>query len=137
MTEDDYGKRVRETHKLQTDMLWDLLLMAQKICPGTWVLQILVDLDEHQQHIFRAVVTNGDDNITTQGKTPGSAIAKLIHHLLDGAVFPLTGNMGYYTVEDFDDTPAGKMYNKFWEMAKDETFPKKFRDNIRSILNNE
>lgn len=97
---DDYGKRVLNHYKIQDDVLWDLMLIAQRLCPsGEWVFQMFAHQEfdpESKQLIkkFMAVCTNGDDNVTAVCDTPGAAVALLVHYLLSGSVFPLTGNGG-------------------------------------------
>ena len=101
MTDDDYGKRVIKHYKIQDDVLFDLMMIAQRLCPsGEWVFQMFAEPEydpanpKIPKKLFMAVVTNGDDNVTAVCKTPGAAVALLIHYLLDGSVFPLTGNGG-------------------------------------------
>lgn len=95
---DDYGKRVIAHYKIQADVLWDLMSIAQRLCPsGEWVFQMFAQQEFKDGRLvkkFMATCTNGDDNVTAVCSTPGAAVALLIHYLLDGAVFPLTGNGG-------------------------------------------
>lgn len=95
---DDYGKKVLEHYKIQNSVLFDLMLVAQRLCPdGEWVFQMFarfVIVNEKPVKKFHAVVTNGDDNVTAISENPAAAVALLIHYLLDGSVFPLTGNGG-------------------------------------------
>lgn len=98
---DEYGKLVIAHYKIQNDALWELMSMAQRLCPGgEWVFQMFARADYNPEtpktprKRFMATVTNGDDNVTAIGSTPGAAVALLIHYLLDGSVFPLTGNGG-------------------------------------------
>ena len=99
----DYGKRVLKHYKIQEDVLWDLMLIVQSLCPGgEWVFQVFAhqEFDETTSRVkkkFMAICTNGDDNVTAIGNTPGAAVALLAHYLLDGYVFPLTGNGGRKT----------------------------------------
>lgn len=96
----DYGKRIIEHYKIQNDILWDLMLIAQRLCPGgEWVIQLFA----HQEYNakdkrlikkFMATCTNGDDNVTAVCSNPAAAVSLLIHYLLDGALFPLSGGNG-------------------------------------------
>lgn len=96
----EYGKRVIKHYKVQNDVLWNLMLIAQELCPdGEWVFQMFAHPDYNPEtqkvkHKFMAVVTNGDDNVTAVGDNPGAAVALLVHYLLSGSVFPLTGEGG-------------------------------------------
>jgi len=98
--EKDYGKRVLKTYKIQNDVLWELMIIAERLCPnGEWVFQMFAYPDYNTEtretsKKFHAVVTNGDDNVTAVGDNPGAAVALLIHYLLSGYVFPLTGEGG-------------------------------------------
>ena len=95
---DDYGKRVLAHYKVQADVLWDLMLIVQRLCPsGEWVFQMFAQQEFKDGKLvkkFMATCTNGDDNVTAINANPGAAVALLAHYLLDGAVFPLTGNGG-------------------------------------------
>ena len=95
---DDYGNRVLKHYKIQQDVLFDLMMIAQMLCPGgEWVFQMFAYPEQKDRKIIKsymAVVTNGDDNVTAVCSNPGAAVAKLIFHLLDGSVFPLTGDGG-------------------------------------------
>lgn len=95
---EDYGKRLLAHEHAVNAVAWDLLNVAQRLCPGTWVLQITTNIDtKTNEHIFLASVSNGDDNVTGQGKTISAALAELINYLLKGSVFPLAGgNSGQY-----------------------------------------
>ena len=118
---DDYGKRLLNHYRVQNDVLWQLMMVAQKLCPsGEWVFQIFAhqrtptDNNPLSGRQFEATFTNGDDNITVLADNPGAAVAKLIYHALDGSVFPLTGNggrkffpgdTGWIRVEDSREQP--------------------------------
>ena len=92
---DDYGKRLLNHYKIQDDVLWDLMLIAQRLCPGgEWVFQMFAhqEYDPESKRLkkkFMATCTNGDDNVTAVCDTPGAAVALLVHYLLSGSVFPL------------------------------------------------
>lgn len=97
----EYGDRVLKHYKIQNEVLWDLMTIAQRLCPsGEWVFQMFATPEYNEKSPmkfdkkFIACVTNGDDNVTAICKSPGGAVAKLIYHLLEGSVFPLTGNGG-------------------------------------------
>ena len=94
----DYSKQVMEHYKAVESVAWDLLIVAKRLCPGDWVLQIEPNLsnDQKHEHIYLAVVSNGDDNVAGSGKTIAEALAQLIYYMLQGHVFPLTGNGGQY-----------------------------------------
>ena len=97
---DEYSKRVLNHYKIQTDVLWDLMLIAQRLCPGgEWVFQMFAHHEYNPENSrlikkFMATVTNGDDNVTALSENPGASVALLIHYLLSGSVFPLTGEGG-------------------------------------------
>lgn len=94
---DEYQNRVLGHYHAIEQSAWELLVVAQRLCPGDWVLQIMSSFDGHdQKRIFLAVVSNGDDNVTGTGKTIESALASLINYLLQGSVFPLGGGGGQY-----------------------------------------
>lgn len=93
---DDYSRRVLEHYSAIEKTAWDLLIVAKRLCPGDWVLQIEPNINEAHKHIYLAVVGNGDDNVTGSGETIAAALADLINYLLHGSVFPLTGNGGQY-----------------------------------------
>jgi len=94
----EYGNRVIKHFKVQNGILWQLLKIAQELCPdGEWVFQFMAYpdfIDGKVKNKFMAVCTNGDDNVTAMAENPGAAVALLIHYLLDGSVFPLTGEGG-------------------------------------------
>lgn len=95
----DYGKRVLKHYEVQSGTALKLLEIAQGLCPGTWVLQILANLDQaNGKHVlvYQVSVTNGDDNVTASNQNLGAALAQLIYYLLNGSVFPLTGDGGVY-----------------------------------------
>src|SRR5574343_941116 len=93
----DYSERIIGHYKVVDGVTWELLYVAQRLCPGEWVLQIETNLDpKTKQHIFLAVVSNGDDNVTGAGDTISAALADLILYLLRGSVFPLGGGGGRY-----------------------------------------
>ena len=100
---DKYAERVLKHYKIQTEVLFELMKIAQRLCPdGEWVFQLLSHSEwsreeKIEQKKFMAVVTNGDDNVTAICANPGAAVALLVHYLLDGSVFPLTGNGGVKT----------------------------------------
>jgi len=96
---DNYSKRVLKHYKIQNEVLYDLMIIAQRLCPdGEWVFQMFAYPDRQDngeiKKSFMAVVTNGDDNVTAITDNPGASVAKLIFHLLSGSVFPLTGEGG-------------------------------------------
>jgi hypothetical protein len=95
---DKYTEQVINTYKATGEIAWDLLLIAKRLCPGDWVLQVEpgIDHENNKQRVFHAMVSNGDDNVTGTGKSISSALAQLITYLLNGSVFPLTGNGGQY-----------------------------------------
>lgn len=94
---DTYFKRIQAHNKAIDDITWELLGMAERLCPGEWVLQIFRNMDNNQERIFIASVSNGDDNVTGKGKTIAAALADLINYLLHGSVYPLAGgNNGMY-----------------------------------------
>jgi len=95
---DDYSRRILEHYSVIEKTAWDLLIVAKRLCPGDWVLQIepSIQLDKTKKHIYLAVVSNGDDNVTGSGETIAAALAELINYLLHGNVFPLAGNGGQY-----------------------------------------
>ena len=88
----DYCKRIQAHTKAIEDVTWELLGIAERLCPGEWVLQINRNIDNNQERVFIAVVSNGDDNVTGKGKTIAAALADLVNYLLHGSVYPLTGN---------------------------------------------
>lgn len=95
----DYDARVVNHYKVQNEVTLDLLRTLQLICPGTWVLQIqsgLIFEEGCPRKVFNVSVSNGDDNVTATNKNLGAAIAQVIYYLLNGSVFPLTGNGGQY-----------------------------------------
>lgn len=96
----DYRNRVIKHYEIQGEIALELLSVAQRLCPGTWVLQILPTLSpgEEKDHVlaYCVTVTNGDDNVTATNKNLGAAIAQLVFYLLNGSVFPLTGDGGYH-----------------------------------------
>ena len=135
---DDYQKRVIDTYRAQTEKFWELLQIACYLAPGTWPIQILPYAEGPDKHDrrFMAVVSNGDDNVTAVAKTPGGAVALLIHYLLEGSVFPLTGEGGHYIVPDFEDTPAGKQYYALRAAVNDEALSADdCRARVKAILN--
>ena len=75
---------------------WDLLIVAQRLSPGDWVLQITPNFDNNKKRIYCASVSNGDDNVTGRGPTIAAALSELINYLLHGSVYPLGGNGGQY-----------------------------------------
>ena len=75
---------------------WDLLVVAKRLSPGYWVLEISPNFDDKKNRIYCASVSNGDDNVTGTGSTIAAALADLINYLLHGSVFPLGGNGGQY-----------------------------------------
>ena len=97
---EDYSKRVLAHYQIQKDVLFELMMIAQRLCPGgEWVFQMFASPEYRPEEKlinkkFEAVVTNGDDNVTALADNPGAAVALLIHYLLNGSVFPLTGNNG-------------------------------------------
>lgn len=137
----NYGDRVNKTLHAQVDTFWELLQIAQYLAPGTWPLQVLTQIEgpEKYQRRFMAVVSNGDDNVSGTAKTPGGAVALLISKLLDGAVFPLTGDYGgAYVKPDFDDTPEGKMYKALREAVADKELDREaFYGRVRAIVRGE
>jgi len=93
----DYNKRIQAHNKAIGDVTWELLRIAERLCPGEWVLQISGNMDNNYERIFTAVVSNGDDNVTGKGKTIAAALADLVNYLLHGSVYPLSGgNNGMY-----------------------------------------
>ena len=103
---DKYQKTLNRHHEVVPEMEHQLLEIAQRLCPGGhWLLQVTayreyVCSDKFgiriERRLYHACAHNGDDNVTGVGKTVGAACADLIHHLLNGAVFPLTGNAGHF-----------------------------------------
>lgn len=97
--ENEYASRVLKHYEVQNKVALELLQIAQLLCPGTWVLEVRAGVDfDSKKHetVFHVSVSNGDDNVSTTNKNLGAAIAQLIYYLLNGSVFPLTGNMGQY-----------------------------------------
>lgn len=93
----EYKDRILCHHESIEKSTWYLLIVAEMLCPGDWVLQIEPDTDpKTQKHIYLAVVSNGDDNVAGTGETIACALANLIDYLLHGSVFPLAGNGGRY-----------------------------------------
>lgn len=82
-----------------------LNLMAQDLCPDGWVFQLMAYPPMGKEAAgYRAIVSNGDDNVMGTGTTAGAALAHLVAALLDGAVRPLTGdNGGRYIRPDKED----------------------------------
>lgn len=105
---DEYAKRCRAHRKAVKEVEHELMRIAQRLCPGGhWMLQVdarmeyLGKNDEGkriEKPIYQVQAHNGDDNVTGRGNTLGSAAALLIHYLLDGAVYPLTGNAGRFNL---------------------------------------
>lgn len=94
---DDYQKRVNQTAIETEKAQGELMEMAQRLAPDYWVLQYTFNSwNPNPRERYTAYVTNGDDNVTAHGKTLNGAIARLIAALLDGGVFPLTGQGGRY-----------------------------------------
>lgn len=94
---DDYRERIIKHHEVIDEVAWNLLCVAKRLCPGDWVLQIEPNIEtKTQKHIYLAIVSNGDDNVTGTGETISTALADLILYLLRGSVFPLGGNGGAY-----------------------------------------
>lgn len=75
---------------------WDLLVVASRLCPGEWVLEISPHFDDKNNRTYCASVSNGDDNVTGSGSTISAALADMINYLLHGSVFPLGGSGGRY-----------------------------------------
>ena len=96
----EYSQQVIEHFKIQNEVALDLLGIAQRLCPGTWVLQVMMNFDyvkdKNPKKVYLVCVTNGDDNVTTTNENLGAALAQLIYYLLNGSVFPLTGRGGMY-----------------------------------------
>jgi hypothetical protein len=97
---DEYTARVIEHYKIQGEITLELLQIARRLCPGDWVLQVLPTLAKGKEDkrvlAYEVTVTNGDDNVTACNENLGAAIAQLIYYMLNGSVFPLTGNGGYH-----------------------------------------
>ena len=94
---DEYKERISRHYSAIENSTWDLLIVAKRLCPGDWVIQIEPNIDaKTNKHIYLAVVSNGDDNVTGSGVTIAAALADLINYLLHGSVFPLAGNGGQY-----------------------------------------
>jgi len=96
---DKYTEQVIKHFQVQNDVNLELLSLAQLLCPGTWVLEVrqnIVVIKQMPEKVYHVSVSNGDDNVTTMNKNLGAALAQLIYYLLNGSVFPLTGNMGVY-----------------------------------------
>lgn len=97
---DNYGKRVIGHYKIQTDVLWSLMSLVERLCPdGEWVFQLLTYVEKRNDtvvRLFQATITNGDDNVTCNDESPTGAVAGLLFHMLKGHgnPFPLTGNGG-------------------------------------------
>jgi hypothetical protein len=99
MTTDDYAKRVIKHFQIQSDVNLELLGIVQLLCPGTWVLEVRQNIQivgNGHEKVYCVSVSNGDGNVTTSNKNLGAALAQLIYYLLNGSVYPLTGNMGAY-----------------------------------------
>lgn len=97
---DEYQKQVWHHNQEVVKAQGELMELAQRLSPGYWVLQYTYNsFNPKQEERYTAYVTNGDDNVTAHGRTLGGAIARLIGHLLDGGVFPLTGQYGRYIAE--------------------------------------
>src|SRR4030067_1157880 len=94
METNDYGKRLVKHYKIQNEIVLELLALVQKLCPKSWVIQILPTWNEKREKAFLVTVTNGDDNVTAENNNLGAALALLIHYLLNGSIFPLTGGEG-------------------------------------------
>jgi len=96
---DKYTENMIEHYKIQSEINVELLMILQRLCPGTWVMQIMANIEmvnNRPQQVYLVTVTNGDDNVTATNKNLGAAISQVIYYLLNGSVFPLTGNMGMY-----------------------------------------
>jgi len=113
---EEYSERVLKHYKIQNDILFDLMMIAQRLCPGgEWVFQLFASPEMNEsgklKKSFLAAITNGDDNVTAICENPGAAVAKLISYMLEGSVFPLTGNGGrkFYPGDmDWIKRPEGK-----------------------------
>lgn len=92
----DYEDRLLKHADVIEKCTWDLLIVAKRLCPGHWVLQIEPNFDDKKNRVYCASVSNGDDNVTGTGTTIAAALADLINYLLHGSVFPLGGNGGQY-----------------------------------------
>jgi hypothetical protein len=95
---ENYCKRIQAHNKAIDDVTWELLGIAERLCPGEWVLQISrnMDMNTHER-LYTAFVSNGDDNITGHGKTIAAALSDLINYLIQGSLYPLAGgNNGMY-----------------------------------------
>ena len=102
---DEYQKRLNRHHQTVPEIEHQLLEIAQRLCPGGhWLLQIIASQEfvgegengRIYRRVYHAIAHNGDDNVTATGKTVGAATAQLIYYLLNGSVFPLTGNAGRF-----------------------------------------
>jgi hypothetical protein len=108
---DEYQKRINAHHKAVARAEHELFQLAQLLCPGNWTFHIIASkeylgMGDHGMRIddpvYYAVVTNGDDNVTAKGKTVPAAVALLVHYLLNGSVFPLTGNGGRFNLDHWE-----------------------------------
>jgi hypothetical protein len=55
-----------------------------------------------EKPVYHVVAHNGDDNVTGRGNTLGAAAAQCIHYMLNGSVYPLTGNGGRFDVSAWE-----------------------------------
>ena len=92
----EYGARLLKHADVVEKSTWDLLIVARRLSPGSWVLEISPNFDDKKKRVYCASVSNGDDNVTGTGETIAAALADLINYLLRGSVFPLGGNGGQY-----------------------------------------
>ena len=103
---DKYAKRIREHNKAVKEVEHQLMRIAQRLCPGGhWMLQVeareeyIGTSDEGKRitkPVYHVVAHNGDDNVTGCGNTLGAAAAHCIYFMLNGSVYPLTGNGGRF-----------------------------------------
>jgi hypothetical protein len=96
---DEYTKQVIKHFEIQNDVNLELLSILQVLCPGSWIMEVRQNIqviNNMPVKIYQVCVTNGDDNVTATNKILGAALAQCIYYLLNGSVFPLTGNMGVY-----------------------------------------
>jgi hypothetical protein len=96
---DEYTAQVIKHFEIQNSVNLELLGIVQLLCPGTWVLEVRQNIQivgNGHEKVYCVSVSNGDDNVTTSNKNLGAALAHLIYYLLNGSVYPLTGNMGVY-----------------------------------------
>jgi len=100
---DEYRERIGKHHRAVAKSEHELFQMAQRLCPGDWVFHVIASTEYQgmddsgariDDPVYYAIVTNGDDNVTAEGKNVAAAVALLVHYLLDGSVFPLTGDNG-------------------------------------------